>query len=79
MKNFNNLCKQLIEANTVGSVLGQPAISGTSYAAGDNRPIEPARIVIGAKAQKKNKKNKSQVMIPVQKRSKVETIFLKGK
>ena len=79
MKNFNNLFKQIIENNTAGSVLGG---SAGVYAAGDNRPIEPARAAIGAKVQKnknKTKRNQQMVSVPVQRRPKVETIFLKGK
>jgi hypothetical protein len=75
MKLYNKLVQQLLEANTVGSVLGAPAISNKQYAAGDTRPFEPARITIGAKFKKKSKKNEpDQVMIPVFRRPRVESI-----
>lgn len=69
MKKFNAAVKQYLESNTVGGVMG---VAGGVYAAGDNRPIEPARIVLGAKIKKKkNKKEPDQQMIsvPVQRRS----------
>ena len=67
MDKFNSLYKKIIESNTSAAVLGG---DGQPYAAGDNRPITPANIVLGAK-KLKNKKRK----IPVQKRSFVEPIM----
>jgi len=82
MNYFNTLYKQLIEGNTSAGVLGVPSTSGSRYAEGDNRPITPAQIAIGAKIKKKknkNEPNQQMVEVPLQRRPKVETIFLKGK
>ena len=75
MKLYNALVKQLIETNTVATMYGAAAVNNQQHAAGDNRPFEPARAVIGAKFKKKKKKNEpDQVMIPVFKRPRVESI-----
>lgn len=75
MNMYNNLVTKILESNTVGSVMGAPAISNKPYADGDNRAFEPARAVIGAKFKKKKKKNEpDQVMIPLFKRPRVESI-----
>jgi len=82
MNYFNTLYNQVLAENTSGSVLGGSNTSNAKYADGDNRPITPARIVIGAKMKKKKNKNEpdqQMVEIPLQRRPKVETIFLKGK
>lgn len=81
MQHFNKLFKQLIENNTSAGVMGMTA-PGTVYAAGDNRPIEPAKITIGAKTVKRKNKNEplqQMVKIPVQKRPKIENVVLKNK
>lgn len=75
MKLYNTLVNQLIENNTVSTMYGAAAVNNQQHAAGDNRPFEPARVVIGAKFKKKKNKNTSdQVMIPVFKRPRVESI-----
>ena len=70
MQHFNALFKSLIENNTVAAVLGRD--SG-SYADGDARPIEPAKIVLGAKVKKQSKRKAAS--IPIQRRYKIETIL----
>jgi len=75
---FNNIVNKLLESNTAGGVLG--ATDNMPYADKDTRPFEPARIVLGAKTKKrKNKKEPTQQMVPVQRRPRVESIFLKNK
>lgn len=81
MQHFNKLYRELIEDNTSASVMG-PAIPGTGYASGDNRPIEPANIAIGAKKVKRKNKNEplqQMVKIPIQRRTKIENILIKSK
>lgn len=78
MSKFNKLYKNILETTTT-AVFG-----GTSdtYAAGDNRPFEPARMAIGVKTtkSKSTKSAKQQVKkVPLQRRPQVETIFLNGK
>ena len=78
MSKFNKLYKSILETTTT-AVFG--ATPGT-YAPGDNRAFEPARMVIGAKGCKgKCKKNAKQQVekVPIQRRPRVETVFLKGK
>ena len=74
MKKFNTLIKRLIESNTSASVYGGSAVSNKQYAPNDNRPITPARVTIGAKFKKKKKNEPDQVMIPVFRRPRVESI-----
>lgn len=75
MNIFNKLVNQILETNTVATMYGAAAVSNNQHAPGDNRPIEPARAVLGAKFKKKKNKNEpSQVMIPVHKRTRVESI-----
>lgn len=80
MSLFNKLVANILESNTVGSVLGAPAISNKTYAGNDNRPFEPARMAIGAKfKKKKNKNSPSQVLVPVHRRPRVESIVTVAK
>jgi hypothetical protein len=74
MNKFNTLIKRLIESNTNASVYGAAAVANKQYASGDNRPIEPARAAIGAKFKKRKKNEPSQVMVPVFRRPRVESI-----
>lgn len=77
MNKFNKFVAKLLETNTVGGVLG---VSSGAYADGDTRPFEPAKIVLGAKTVKrKNKKEPTQQMIPVQRRPRVESIISRRK
>ena len=80
MNQFNLLYKTLLENNTIGTALGAAAISGATYNGEDNRPIEPAKIVIGAKKVKSKKRNKSnQQFVPIQRRAPIESIYLASK
>jgi hypothetical protein len=74
MKKFDLLVNKLLE-NTTAMFGG---IANTEYAAGDNRPIEPARIVIGAK-YKKGKNQTKTVKVPIQRRPRIETTILRSK
>ena len=73
MNKFNKLFCSIIE-NT-SSVLGGPFDGGTQYAPGDLRPIEPAKIVLGAKTKKgKNKTSRRQATL-IQRRPAIEKMF----
>ena len=74
MKKFDLLVKKILE-NTTAMFGG---VAGVQYAAGDNRPIEPARMVIGAKF-KKGKNQTKTTKIPIQRRPKIETTVLSSK
>ena len=73
MNKFNKLFCSIIE-NT-SSILGGPPDGSAQYAPGDMRPIEPAKIVLGAKARKgKNKRTKQQTTL-IQRRPAIEKMF----
>ena len=74
MKKFNSLVQQILE-NTTAMFGG---IANTQYAAGDNRPFEPARMVIGAK-NKRGKNQTKTIKVPIQRRPKIETTVLSRK
>lgn len=54
MIKFNSLVTTIIENNTTSML--HASNEPSTYAAGDNRPIDPVNTIIGIK--KKNKKNK---------------------
>ena len=76
MNDFDTLYKTIMEMdNTSAGSFGDnqaigncggsfPASGDAAYAPGDNRPFDPAKMVLGSKKKKKGKK----VIIPIQRR-----------
>jgi hypothetical protein len=72
MTKFNTLFRKILESNTTSMFTSNATDTKVYGGAADTRPIEPAKIVLGAKKCKKCK-------IPIQRRPKIENIILKAK
>lgn len=74
---FAKLFKHLLHEDVVSGTAFGPAATGDTggqfpaqnskgFADGDNRPIDPSKVILGAKKAKKGRKNKGKV--PIQRR-----------